>query len=104
MLPTKNRTISVSRLTASGEQRNFVALFTGLQVYINQSSEELGGGYEGDPAFYAHKMLTEGNHATIDIGDRITDDLGHSYDVRGKSVHRSLVGTHHQYLLTEATT
>ena len=59
MLQTKNRTISVSRLTTTGEQRDFVALITGLQVYINQSSEELGGGYEGDPAFYAHKMLTE---------------------------------------------
>lgn len=43
MLPTKNRTISVSRLTASGEQRDFVVLLTGLQVYVNQSSEELGG-------------------------------------------------------------
>lgn len=41
MLPTKNRIISVSRLTASGEKRVFVSLFTGLAVYINQSSEEL---------------------------------------------------------------
>lgn len=49
-------------------------------------------------------MLTEGNHDTIDIGDRVTDDLGHTFDIRGKSVHGSLVGTHHQYLLTEATT
>jgi len=36
-------------------------------------------------------MLTEGNHATIDIGDRVTDDQGNTFDIRGKSVHKSLV-------------
>lgn len=102
MLPTKNRTISVSRLTDSGEKRIFVELFEGVRVYINQSTEEIGTGFQGDPAFYASRMMTDGNHATIDIGDRVTDDLGHVFDVRGKSVHASLVGSHHQYLLTEA--
>lgn len=48
-------------------------------------------------------MMTEGNHETIDIGDRVTDGT-RTYDIRGKSVHSSLVGTHHQYLLTEANT
>lgn len=47
-------------------------------------------------------MMTEGNHVTIDIGDRVTDNTGLSFDVRGKAVHSSLVGTHHQYILTEA--
>lgn len=102
MLPTKNRTISVSRLVASGEKRNFSTIITGLQVYINQSSEEQIGGYDGQPSFYGYKMLTEGNHTTIDIGDRVTSDDGKSYDIRGKSVFDSMVGKHHQYLLTEA--
>lgn len=102
MLPTKNRTISVSRLTASGEKRIFSSIITGLQVYINQTAEEQMSGYDNQPSFYAHRMFTEGNHVLIDIGDRITDDTGRSYDVRGKSVHSSIVGTHHQYLITEA--
>lgn len=102
MLPTKNRTISVSRLIASGEKRIFSNVITWLAVYINQSTEEIGAGYENAPSFYAHKMMTEWNHAEIGIGDRVTDNLGNSFDIRGKSVHSSMVWTQHQYILTQA--
>ncbi len=102
MLPTKNRVISVSRLTTTWEKRAYVSLITWMKVYINQSTEEIQSWFDNQPSFYIHKMLTEGNHATIDIGDRVTDDQGNTFDIRGKSVHKSLVWTHHQYLLTEA--
>lgn len=91
MIATKNRIISVSRLTASGEKRIFSSVITGLGVYINQIQEEQLSGYEGQPAFFAHRMFTEGNHVSIDIGDRVTDDTGKSYDIRGKSIHSSII-------------
>lgn len=102
MLPHKNRTIAIKTLVASGEKRTFSTVATGVRVYINQNGEELIDGFDGEGAIFAHKMLTDGNHAAIAIGHRITDDTGKQYDVRGKAVSKDLTGTHHQYLLVEA--
>lgn len=102
MLPHKNRTISISSLVASGEKRIFSQVATGVRVYINQNGEEITEGFDNDGSFYAHRMMTDGNHASIVAGSRITDDLGKQYDVRGKSISKDLTGTHHQYLLVEA--
>ncbi len=45
-------------------------------------------------------MLTDGGHTDINIGDRIEDDRGTIYEVRGKSIWDDITGVHHQYLLT----
>lgn len=45
-------------------------------------------------------MLTDGVHSDINIGDRIEDDKGSTFEVRGKSIWDDITGVHHQYLLT----
>lgn len=101
MLPTTNRTISILRLTTTGEKKAFVSVATGVRVYINQSSEDLIDGSDNQGAFFVHKMLTDGTHATITMNDRITDDLGNQFDVRGKSTFSDMTGQHHQYVLLQ---
>ena len=102
MLPIKNRTITILTLTTTGEKRAFVSAATGVRVYINQSASDLKTQWGSEGATFLHKMLTDGNHATIGIGDRITDDTGKQYDVQGKSTYKDLTGTHHQYDIVEA--
>jgi hypothetical protein len=102
MLVTKNRTITVQSLTQTGEKRAFSNTITGLKVYINQTQDELVEGFDNQGSIFPHKMLTDGNHGAILIGDRITDDTGKQYDIRGKSIFKDLTGTHHQYTLVEA--
>lgn len=101
MLATKNRTITVKSL-GTGEKRTFTTTITGLRVYINQSSDDITSGLDGEGAFFIHKMLTDGSHAAILVGDRITDDTSKQYDVKGKSISKDLTGTHHQYTIVEA--
>ena len=89
MIPQKNRTVTVKRLVQSGEKRVFSNVATGLRVYVNQIDEQPQEGFDGESSFMLHRMMTDGNHEAIAIGDRITDDLGRQFDVRGKSVHSS---------------
>ena len=102
MLPTTNRIITVLSLTQSGEKRTFTSTITGLPVYINQNGEEIVDGFDNEGSFFAHRMLTDGTHSTILIGDRITSNDGKQYDVRGKAVYDDITGIHHQYLIVEA--
>jgi hypothetical protein len=100
MLPTTNRIISVKSLTGTGK-RTYSTTITGLSVYINQNGEELGEGFDSEGSFFAHRMLTDGTHTAIAIGDRVTSDDGKQYDVRGKAIYDDITGIHHQYLLVE---
>lgn len=56
-------------------------------------------GFEGAGSFWAYRMMTDGTHSAIAVGDRITDEDGLVYEVRGKSISEDLTGIHHQYLL-----
>ena len=88
----------------TGEKQALVTSITGKSVYINQIQEDEVTGFDNQPSFFAYRMLTDGNHATIRIGDEVTDDLANVYTVRGKSISQDLTGTHHQYLLIIAVT
>lgn len=100
MLVHANRTITVKRMLQTWQKRGYSEIQSGLQVYINQNGDEPLAGIDDSPDFYAYKMLTDGGHTDINIGDRIEDDRGTIYEVRGKSVWDDITGVHHQYLLT----
>lgn len=105
MLVHTNRTISVKRLVPSGKKRVFLDIIVGLNVYINQNGEEVLQGIENQPNFLLYKMMTDGQHTTIAMGDRIEDTNGKIYEVRTPaSVSDDLTGIHHQYLLVEIVT
>jgi hypothetical protein len=97
-----NRTVSVDTLALSGEKRVFSRIITALPAYINQTGEQVEGGFDGEASFFFHRMMTSANHAAISIGDRVTDDKGKAYDVKGASVFDDFTGKHGQYLLAEA--
>lgn len=100
MLVHTNRIVTIKRMTTTGQKRGFLEVQTGLAVYINQNGDEPLAGIDDSPDFYAHKMLTDGVHEAIEIGDKIEDDKGNKFEVRGKSVWDDMTGIHHQYLLT----
>lgn len=101
MLPTTNAIVTIYGLQASGNKRTLTTLGT-ASAYINQNGEEINAGLGGEGAFFGHRMLTDGNHAAINVGGRVTDGTGKHYDVRGKAVFSDATGTHHQYLISEA--
>lgn len=102
MVPHKNRTVTVLRLVPSGAKRVFSSVATGLKVYVDQNSAEPQSGFDGEGAFFPHTMITDGGHVEISIGDRITDDLGRQFDVKGKAVFDSIAGKMHKYVLSQA--
>lgn len=101
MIVHTNHTITAKRLVQTGEMKDFSQILTGLDVYINQVQEEILEGYENQPSFISYRMMTDGDHEAIEIGDRIIDENGKQYDVRAKAVSEDLTGVHHQYLIIE---
>lgn len=97
-LPTTNATISILRVSGANT-RTFSSVATGVVVYMNQIDEDLVQSFDGQWAFYAYRMMTDGSHTAIVVGDRVNDGT-YTYDVRGAKKHRSLVGDSHQYILT----
>ena len=102
MLPTTNKTISILQLTAvtgSTVKRNWDSVQDGVRVYINQIQEDLVPWYDGSGSFFAYRMLTKGNHETINVNDRVVDEDSVTYTVKGKSTFKDMTGTHHQYIM-----
>lgn len=98
MLCSTNHTISISSLS-TGTKRTWSEVESGVAVYINQIQEDLVTWYDGSGSFTAYRMMTDGNHETIAIGDRVTDENGNIYEVRAKSISDDIMGVHHQYIL-----
>lgn len=98
MLPTTNATISILRLTGT-TKRVWTSVATGIEVYINQISEELVKGIDAQGSFTPYRMMTDGTHTALEIGDRVSDGTL-TYDVRGKTAYDSIAGVSHQYILT----
>lgn len=95
-----NHTITISSL-GTGAKRAWTESESDIMVYINQIQEDVVTGFDSAPSFLSYRMMTNGNHETINIGDRVTDEADIVYEVKGKSIHSSLVGTHHQYLIIQ---
>jgi len=95
-----NHTITISSL-GTGAKRSWTEWESDIAVYINQIQEDVISGFDSAPSFLSYRMMTNGNHTEILIGDKVTDENGIVYEVKWKSVHSSLVGTHHQYLLIQ---
>lgn len=93
-----NNTISIKRLTGTGK-RTWEEVESGIEVYMNQINEDLVWGLDAQPSFIAYRMMTDGQHEIIGIGDRVVDDE-YTYDVRTVSVQQSIVWESHQYILT----
>jgi len=72
MLPSTNKTISILRLSGT-DTRTWSSVATGVEVYINQTREDMVPGYENQPAFLTFRMLTDGTHTTIAVGDHVND-------------------------------
>lgn len=68
-------------------------------MYINAIQEDLVSGFDGAGAFLAFRMMTNGAHQGISIGDKIVDEASVEYEVRGKAISNDLTGVHHQYTL-----
>lgn len=85
MLSSTNHTISISSLS-TGAKRAWTVTESDVAVYINQIQEDLVQGFDGAGSFTAYRMMTDGNHETIAIGDRVTDENGNIYEVRAKSI------------------
>lgn len=100
-LPTTNKIIAIKRLNSDNDIRDWATIDDDVSVYINAISEELATGMDAQPAFFAFRMMTDGEHSDILIGDRIEDDAGDTYEVRGMVKHDSIVGAHHQYILAK---
>lgn len=99
MLPSTNATISISRLSSSGAPRTWTTVATEIPAYINQTREDMISGFDNQPAFLAYRMLTDGDHTAIKVGDRISDGTN-TYEVRTPpAISNDLTGKHHQYLL-----
>jgi hypothetical protein len=81
MLYNSNHTISISSLS-TGSKRTWSEVDTDIFVYINQIQEDLISGFDGAGSFTSYRMFTDGNHETIAIGDRITDEEGNTYEVK----------------------
>lgn len=97
MIPITNKTIAIQRLNEL-QNRTWEVVETGIEVYINQISEELVTGYDSEWAFFPFRMLTKGTHLDIFIWDRISDGEN-VYIVRGKTVHSNPIWWHHQYII-----
>lgn len=98
MLFSTNHIVSISSLS-TGAKRTWSVSSTGVAVYINQIQEDLVQWYDGAGSFTAYRMMTDGTHTTIDVGDRITDENNNIYEVRAKSISDDIMGVHHQYIL-----
>lgn len=85
MLSSYNHTISISSLS-TGAKRTWTEVESDVSVYINQIQEDLVTGFDGAGSFTAYRMMTDGNHEAIAIGDRVTDENGNIYEVRSKSI------------------
>lgn len=100
MLPSTNNVVTISRLAANGDITEYSDVITGLEVYINQTREDVVPGYEGQPNFRAFRMMTDGDHDAIEFHDRVTDQDGVQYEVVAPpSISDDITGKHHQYLL-----
>jgi hypothetical protein len=98
MLFSTNHIISIARLS-SGAKKTWEELTCELPVYINQIQEDLVQWFDGAGSFTAYRMMTDGDHCDISINDRVVDECGATYEVRGVSPSEDLTGTHNQYLL-----
>lgn len=99
MLPTTNRTIAILRYARTSGKGAYTSVATGIRAYINQTQEEVQEGIDNQGSWIVYRMMTNGTHTDIVIGDRITDDQSNTYEVRGKAISKDLTGTHHQYIL-----
>lgn len=99
MIPTTNRTISIHRLSDATGVRTYTPVQQGVRVYINASSERIESGFNNEGSFYPFTMLVGGN-VNIEMSDKIVDEAGTIYKVRGVAIHMDLTGTHGKYSLT----
>ena len=74
MLFNTNHIITISSLS-TGAKRTWSQVDSEISVYINQIQEDLVSGFDGAGSFTAYRMMTDGNHEAISIGDRIVDEL-----------------------------
>ncbi len=81
MLYSTNHTISISTLS-TGAKRVWTEVETDVFVYINQTQEDLVQGFDGAGSFTGYRMFTDGDHETISIGDRVTDEDRNVYEVK----------------------
>ena len=98
MLFSTNHIISIRSLS-TGSKRTWSEVESDINVYINQTQEEILPGFDGNASFMVYRMLTDGNHSAISIDDRIVDENDIVYEVKGKSVSDDMTGIHHQYIL-----
>lgn len=98
MLSSYNHTISISRLS-TGAKRTWSEVESDVAVYINQIQEDLVTGFDGAGSFTAYRMMTDWNHETIAIGDRVADENSNIYEVKTKSISDDMMWVHHQYIL-----
>ncbi len=98
MLPSTNKTISILRLAGSNT-RTYTTVATGIEVYINQTREDVVGGFENMPTALTYRMFTDGTHTAIAVGDQVNDGTNTYQVVTPAAVSDDLTGIHHQYLL-----
>lgn len=80
MLFSSNKTVTVKSLS-TGAKRTWGTASASFRAYINQIQENDVEGFEGQGAFLAFRMMTDGNHSAVYVGDRITDDSSVVYEV-----------------------
>lgn len=102
MLPTTNRTIEIKRLVQGAKKRTLQTVATGVPVYINSQGEEIQTGFDNEGAWKLYRMLTDATHTAILVGDKVIDDQGKTYEVKGAEEFDDLTGKHNQYLIVEA--
>lgn len=102
MLPTTNRTITIKRLVQGVKTRTLQTVATGVAVYINSQGEDIQTGFDNEGAWKIYRMLTDATHIDIFVGDKLTDDQGKTYEVKGTEAFDDITGKHNQYLIVEA--
>ena len=101
MLPTTNHTIAILRYSRTDGLGSFASVQTGIRVYINSIREDLVESLDAAGSFRGFRMMTNGNHEEIEIGDNITDEDGNTYSITGKAISKDITGIHHQYLMVQ---